>query len=480
MNPRIITVSISALALLLTACQTAPKAAQSGIVASSFPLASPTFDVTSAAALDWRDVLIDPRLQALVQIALSDSRDLRIAVLDAEAARAQLRVQRAVFWPQIEAQAQATKNRDAGQSAGRIGGSEEGQQARTLGQTQIGLNLTAFEIDLFGRLRAESESASAAYLAAGAGRDAARIALISTVADAYIAQRAAQENLSLTEATLDDWRRSLAMAEQLKAAGRGSALDVAQALGQVRTAEADLAAAQRTLSTSTNALTLAIGRPIPADLPAGLPLDAAPVVTILPVGLPSDLLEARPDIRQAEHRLSGANADIEAARAAFFPRLTLTGALGFGHPELHQLLKSTSGVWSYTPQITLPIFQGGRLKGSLDLARIRGDSAVANYERSIQVAFREVADGLAQRETYERQVASQSAAVEAAERRLSLSDQRFRAGVDSRLELLDAQRQLYAARQSLVTLRQSRYASAIVLFRALGGGLREAAINDQS
>lgn len=479
MTRRFLTVSALALALLPSACHTAPKAAQGGIVASSFPLASPTFDVASAADRDWRDVLIDPRLQALVQIALSESRDLRIAVLDAEAARAQLGVQRAATWPQIDVQAQTTKTRSAGRSTGLDGGGEEGRQAQAPDQIQVGLNLTAFEIDLFGRLRAESESAFAAYLAAGAGRDAARITLISTVADAYIAQRAAEENLSLTEATLVDWRRSLAMAEQLKAAGRGSALDVAQAEGQVRTAEGDLAAAQRTLSTSTNALTLAIGRPMPADLPAGLPLDAAPIVTTLPAGLPSDLLETRPDIREAEHRLDGANADIRAARAAFLPRLTLTGALGFGHADLGQLFRSASGAWSYTPQVTLPVFQGGRLKGSLDLARIRGDSAVANYERSIQAAFREVADGLAQRETYERQVASQLAAVEAAERRLSLSDQRFRAGLDSRLELLDAQRQLYATRQLLVSLKQSRYASAIVLFRALGGGLREAAASNQ-
>lgn len=459
------TLTLAAAVLATAACQTAPRAPAADIVSPLYPLAAP-MDSANAADLAWQDVLRDPRLQRLVELALTDSRDLRIAVLDAEEARAQLRIRRADQWPQLDAAGGMNRGRSIGAGA---------TEATTQSQYTANLGLTAFELDLFGRLRAQSQSAFETWLAAEEGGKAARITVISTVADAYLAERAAQERLRLTEATLEDWRASLALAVQLREAGQSSGLEISQAEGQVRGAEADREAAARALQVATNALTLAVGTPLPGDLPAPMALADRPVQTEIPAGLPADLLARRPDIRQAEHQLAAANADVTAARAAFFPRISLTGLLGFASGDLDSLFDGASETWSFAPQITVPIFQGGRLKGGLDVAKIRGDRAVASYERTVQTAFREVADGLAGRATFERQIIAQSAAVQAAERRSTLSDLRFRAGVESRLELLDAQRQLYAARLALVDLRQAQASASVSLYRALGGGLVEEA-----
>lgn len=456
------TLALMAAVLATAACQTAPKAPATDVVAASYPLASP-IDTANAAELAWQNVLRDVRLQRLVDLALTDSRDLRLAVLDAEEARAQLRIRRADLFPQLDANAGLTRGRSSQNSA-------QGAEARTQSQYSAGLALTAFELDMFGRLRAQSRGAFEAWLAAEEGRNAARIVVISTVAEAYLAERAADERLTLTQSTLEDWRASLNLARQLREAGQSSGLEVAQAEGQVKSAEADLEAALRAQQIAVNALVLAVGAPLPADLPAPMRLADRPVQTELPAGVPADLLERRPDIRQAEHQLAAANADVAAARAAFFPRLSLTGLLGVASGDLGDLFSGDNNNWSFTPQITVPIFQAGRLKGALDVAEIRSDRAVVMYEKTLQTAFREVADGLAARATFERQISAQTDAARAAEQRVNLSELRFRAGVDSRLELLDAQRQSYAARLALVDLRQAQAAASIQLYRALGGG----------
>ncbi|MEN5145548.1 MULTISPECIES: efflux transporter outer membrane subunit [Brevundimonas] len=458
------TLALMAAVLSTAACQTAPKAPATDVVAASYPLVSP-IDTANAVELAWQDVLRDARLQRLVDLALTDSRDLRLAVLDAEEARAQLRIRRADPFPQVDANAGMTRGR-ASQNSG------QGGNAETQSQYSAGLALTAFELDLFGRLRAQSRSAFEAWLAAEEGRNAARIVVISTVAEAYLAERAADERLALTQSTLEDWRASLRLAQQLREAGQSSGLEVAQAEGQVRSAEADLEAALRTRQVAVNALVLAVGAPLPEGLPAPMRLADRPVQTELPAGVPADLLERRPDIRQAEHQLAAANADVTVARAAFFPRLSLTGLLGVASGDLGDLFNGDSDTWSFAPQITVPIFHAGRLKGALDVAQIRSDKAVTTYERTLQTAFREVADGLAARATFERQIEAQSGAVTAADQRARLSELRFRAGVDSRLELLDAQRQLYAARLAMVDLRQAQATASVQLYRALGGGVR--------
>ncbi|WP_281822797.1 efflux transporter outer membrane subunit [Sphingobium sp. BS19] len=444
-------------------------------VSATFPGAHAT-DPGNAAELHWREMFPDPRLQRLIALALNESRDLRIAALNVEAVRAQYRVQRGVGLPAIEATGGYSRQRTPAATAGAaIGGgnTSTGQTGFEFEQFTAQAALTSFEIDLFGRLRSQSQAAFERYLATDEGRRAARISLIGAVADAYVDERLAEEQLKLTEATLLDWRSSLEIARRMHAAAQNSGLDIAQAEGQVSQAEADLEGRRRALAQATNALTLLVGSPLPQDLPAPRALGMQGIRTHLPAGLPSDLLIHRPDIRQAEHELVAANADVGAARAAFFPRLSLTAALGFSSLALENLFSGGNRAWSFVPQITAPVFQGGQLRGNLDLAKVRSSIAIASYERAIQAAFREVADGLAGRATFDRQMEAQRRAAASAGARLRFSALRYRAGVDGRLELLDAQRGDFAARGALLDLQHDSLSNAIGLYRALGGGLIE-------
>jgi NodT family efflux transporter outer membrane factor (OMF) lipoprotein len=396
---------------------------------------------------------------------LQNNRDLRLAALNVEAAQAQYGIQRAARLPVLGASAGVTRQRIA---ADRRADPATPAQVKT--QHGLDVGVSAFEIDLFGRARSLSEAAFARYLASEEGRLAAHIALVGAVADAYFAERLAQEQLVLARRTLADWWQSLDLARQLKAADQNSSLDVAQAEGQVATAEADLEGRSRALARATNALVLLVGSTLPEDLPPPGPLGENAVRTRLSAGLPSDLLIRRPDIRQAERNLVAANANIGAARAAFFPRLSLTTSLGYASPALGSLFDDSQRVWSFAPQITQPLFQGGQLQAELRLAEVRKSEAVAEYERAIQAAFREVVDGLAGSATYGRQIEAQNRVVASAERRVELSILRYRAGLEGRLELLDAQRQLYAARQAHLDLKREEIGNAIALYKALGGG----------
>jgi NodT family efflux transporter outer membrane factor (OMF) lipoprotein len=453
----------------LSACSlTPPVIKPEAPVPAVFPMAVPETVLPPAAEIGWRTMFPDPRLQRLIGLALANNRDLRLAVLNVEAAGAQYRIQRAAQWPGIDASVSATRQRTAS--------AELPAPSRTAAITQqagASVGLSAFEIDLFGRARSLSEAAFARYLASEQGRLAAQLALVGAVADAYLAERLAQAQHALATRTLEDWQRSLALARLLRQAEQSSGLDVAQAEGQVATAEADLQARTRAWAQAQNALRLLVGADLPDDLPPGLPLDRQPVLTTLPAGLPSDLLTRRPDIRQAEQMLVAAHADIGAARAAFFPRISLTASLGLASRAIGGLFDGPSRAWSFSPQITQPLFQGGRLRADLRLAEVRRSSAVVDYERAIQTAFREVADGLAAQQTYGRQLEAQVRAVDSAERRAQLSHLRYRAGVEGRLELLDAQRQSYAAQQTLLDLRHETFGSAVALYKALGGGVLE-------
>ncbi|MCW2361454.1 MULTISPECIES: efflux transporter outer membrane subunit [Sphingobium] len=451
-------------ALLLTsACSMNPRLeTPPAPVAPVYPLASPE-EAASAAALDWREMFGDPRLQRLIELALENNRDLRVATLNVEAARAQFRVARGAQLPTLDASAAYSRQRVSAAASQTGAGAE-------FSQFSANAALTSFEIDLFGRLRSQSEAAFERYLATDEGRRAARIALIGSIVDAYLAERLAEEQLALTDRTLGDWQDSLAITRRLQQARQVSGLDVAQAEGQVSQAQADQAMRTRMLAEARNALQLLVGAPLPADLPAPIALMDQPIRTQLPVGLPSALLASRPDIRQAEHELVASNADVGAARAAFFPRISLTGLFGFTSMALDSLFDSANRSWSFTPQITQSIFNGGSLQGQLDLAKVRKSIAIANYEKAIQSAFREVADGLAGRETYTRQIEAQRGVAQSAARRAELSRLRYQAGVDARLELLDAQRSEYAARLALLELRRQELSSAAGLYRALGGG----------
>ncbi len=463
------------IALLLTsACSMNPKLeTPAPPVALSFPDATPQ-EAASAAALDWRNMFADPRLQAIIEVALENNRDLRVTTLNVEAARAQFRVARGAQLPQVDANGGYTRQRipTAAAAAG-IGGIPGGGEAPSgieFEQYSANAALTSFEIDLFGRLRSQSQAAFERYLASDEGRRAARIALIGSVVDAYLEERLAQEQLALTDHTLDDWTAALEITRKRHEAKQVSGVDIAQTEGQVRQAEADQAMRSRALSQARNALQLLVGAPLPADLPAPISLMDQPIETQLPAGLPSDLIANRPDIRQAEHTLIAANADVGAARAAFFPRLSLTGLFGFTSLAFDNLFTKDNRTWSFSPQISQPIFRGGSLRGELRLAQVRKSIAIAEYERAIQSAFREVADGLAGRATFAQQLDAQRKTAQAAARRVEFSTLRYRAGLDSRLELLDAQRSDYAARQALLDLRRQELSSAAGLYRALGGG----------
>jgi NodT family efflux transporter outer membrane factor (OMF) lipoprotein len=453
----------------LSACSlTPPLQRPAAPVPASFPMAANTAASTlPASALGWRAMFADPRLLRLIDLAVVNNRDLRLATLNVQAAQAQANIQHAARLPAVGLEGTRTRERTLSTDG-------KGQASREVSQ-QSGVNvaLSAFELDLFGRVRALSDAAFARYLASEQGRDAAQIALVGAVAEAYFAQRLADEQLQLTERTLADWQQSLALARLLKQAEQNSELDVAQAEGQVALAEADLEARRRALAQADNALQLLVGSELPSDLPAALPLERQSVIAQLPTGLPGDLLLRRPDLRQAEQMLVAANADIGAARAAFFPQISLAASFGYASTSLDGLFDPARRVWRFAPQIAQPLFQGGRLRAELRLAEVRKSEAVAQYERAIQTAFREVADALAGIATFNRQIEAQGRAVAAAEQRLHLSDLRYRAGVDGRLELLDAQRQLQAARQALLELRRAEIANRVALFKSLGGGLHE-------
>lgn len=449
----------------LGACSLTPTLQRPPVpVPASFPVAA-SASAVPAISLGWRAMFGDPRLQRLIDLALENNRDLRLATLNVQAAQAQSNIQRSARLPAVGLDATRTRERALTTDAA-------GRASREVSQ-QAGMNvaLSAFELDLFGRVRALSEAALARYLASEQGRDAAQITLVGAVAEAYFAHRLADEQLQLAERTLADWQQSLELARLLKQAEQNSSLDVAQAEGQVALAEADLEAHRRALAQAGNALQLLVGSELPGDLPRALPLERQPVIARLPAGLPADLLLTRPDLRQSEQLLMAANADIGAARAAFFPQISLTASFGYASTSLGGLFDPARQVWRFVPQLYQPLFQGGRLRAELRLAEVRKSEAVAQYERAIQTAFREVADALAGTATFDRQIDAQQRAVSAAQRRLELSELRYRAGFEGRLELLDAQRQLYAARRALLELRREEIANRVALYKSLGGGL---------
>jgi len=456
MRSKLISASMAMLAL--TACSMNPP-----LDRPQLPVPDRYHGPASAGAMpEWRQMLPDPRLQQLVQLALANNRDLREAALNVAAVGAQYQSQDAVRLPSLDASGGVIRQRQP--SSGITDGAVQQQSS-------AGVAISAFELDFFGRLRSLSDAALARYLASVEGQRAARLALIAAVADAYLELRLSEEQLRLTEHTLADWRWSLELTERLHGARQRSGVDVAQAAAQVATAEADMEARQRALRLAQHHLEFLLGAPLPARLPAGVALGQQPVLTSLPAGLPSELLARRPDIMQAERTLVAANAEIGAARAAFFPRISLTASTGFGSADMGSLFRGSNRSWSFAPQITQPIFHGGQLRAELRLAEVRSSIAVVQYERAIQNAFREVNDALAGNETYQRQIVAQQRVVEAAALRQRLSTLRYGAGQDSRLEMLDAQRQYYAAQSTLLDLRRDHFKSAIALYKALGGGV---------
>lgn len=453
--------------LFLSACSLTPEMTKPAApVPEVFTVNGETIPASSnpTAEIGWREMFIDKRLQALIELALINNRDLRIATLNVEAVKAQYGIERSVRLPNVGLSLDSTRQRSATGGDPKISQIEE--------QSSLNVGISAFEIDLFGRARSLSDAAFARYLASDYGRQAAQISLISSISEAYFSEQLAYEQLKLAEDTLADWKKSLELTIQLRMANQNSALDVAQAEGQVASAEAIKIANKRTLEQARNALRQLVGSEIPNDLPEPDLLSDQSANTSLPAGLPSDLLLHRPDILQAEQNLIAANEDIGAARAAYFPRISLTTSIGYVSQDVRKLVSSGFETWSIAPQVTLPIFQGGRLDAELELAKVRKSTSIAEYEKAIQIAFKEVADGLVGSETYQLQTIAQKRVVSAAERRAKLSALRYKAGVERRLELLDSQRQLYLAKQTLLELKQQELNNTVFLYKALGGGLK--------
>ena len=445
----------------------APVAAQwpAGAAYDTPPAAEGTV-VASAVDTAWKDFFRSESLQKLIDAALENNRDLRVAMLNVEAARAAYRVQRADLLPSV----------NAGGSMSRQGIPENASSAgRDTVSSQYAANIatTAFELDVFGRIRSLNESALQQYLATEEARKAVQIALVAEVANAYLTLLADEKLLKLTEETLDAQQESFVLIQRSFDAGIGSQLDVSQARTSVETARTNLAQYTRRVAQDKNALALLLGAPGGAVDTKSDTLDDALIMENLPAGLPSDVLLARPDVLQAEHTLQAANANIGAARAAFFPRISLTGSVGLASDSLSDLFKSGSSLaWAFAPQITVPIFEAGRNVANLDVAEAQQKIAVAQYEKTVQSAFREVADELAARGTYTDQLDAQSALVGAAQNAYDLSQLRYKQGVDSYLNVLDAQRSLYAAQQGEIQVQQQRLSNLVTLYKALGGGLK--------
>lgn len=416
----------------------------------------------ASSFLEWEQVFSSPALQQLIQLALTHNRDLRVAALNVQAYAAQYRIQRADMFPDISANATGSRGRTPADLSTARAAEINSQYA-----TNIGIN--AYELDLFGRIRSLSDQALEIYLSSEEARRATHISLVASVANAYLTLEADRELLQLTRETLATYEESLYLTTRSNDVGIGSALDLSQARTSVEGARASLASYQRLVAQDENALALLIGTQIPSYLPASTPLSSEQVAQV-PEGLPSDLLARRPDVLRAEHALKAANANIGAARAAFFPSISLTASAGSASADLGALFKGGQGAWTFVPNINLPIFNAGSLEASLDYSKIQRQIEVENYEKAIQIAFQEVANGLAARKTYRDQLAAQRDLVTASQDYYRLAEHRYRTGVDSNLTLLDAQRSLYSAEQTLISDRLAQLQSEVNLFKALGGG----------
>ena len=412
-----------------------------------------------AAEIEWQRFFADARLKRLIELALANNRDLRVAVLNIEQARALYDVRRADQLPSIGIGGTASRQATGTGSIGNV--------------YTVGVAVTGYELDLFGRVRALSEVALDQYFATAEARKAVQISLVATVATTYLALLADDEQLAVTRQTLATREDSTRLTKLRFDNGASSELDYRQSESLLEGARAALAQALRQRALDENALQLLVGQALPGDLPAPLPLDDGQLTTDLPAGLPSELLERRPDIRAAEQQLLAANANIGVARAAFFPRISLTANFGTASTELSGLFKSGSFAFTGTGQLLQPLFDAGRNRANLEVAKVSRDIAVAQYEKAIQTAFREVADALAGRATLGEQVRALAAQTNALAISYRLADLRYRAGAASYLDALDAQRQLFISQQALVQSRALQLQNGVALYRVLGGGWSE-------
>jgi len=452
--------ALTAAALVLTGCSFIPTYERPAAPVSALFPGQPANAAAAEAELPWQQFVADARLRELIALALANNRDLRVATLNMEQVRAQFQIRRADQFPTL--------------NLGASGSRQPTSSGGTSSSYNVGLALSSWEIDFFGRIASLKEAALAQYLASEEARRTVQTSLVATVASTWLSLQANEELLALTQRTLKTRDDSLRLTRLRFDNGATSALDLRLAESLTAAAQAALAQQQRLRALDRNALTLLVGQTVPEALLATLPIASEqPLFGAVPAGLPSDLLTRRADIRQAEQQLIAANASIGAARAAFFPRISLTAGLGSASSELSGLFKGGSWGFTLAPQALLPIFDAGRNQAELASAQAGRDIAVAQYEKTIQMAFREVADALASRATQGDELRALQAQATAEADRFRLSDLRYRNGVASFLDVLDAQRSLFAVQQSLALSQLALQQNQVALYRALGGGWQE-------
>ena len=433
-------------------------------VAASFPAVkaetAAQASARMAADMEWQTFFQDARLKRLIELALQNNRDLRVAVLNIEQTRAKLQVARADQLPTV--------------NAGINGSRGPAANGAIVSSYTAGLSVTAYELDFFGRVRALGQAAQAQLLGTEEARKTVQISLIASVANTYLNLLADDELLRSTRETLKTRQDSLRLMQLKFDNEAASKLDLSSSQSLLEGAKASLAQLTRQRALDENALVLLIGQPLPADLPAGLDMAQQGLVADLPAGVPSELLTRRPDVRQAEQNLLALNANIGAARAAFFPRITLTASAGVASNDLEQLFSNGTSVWSFVPQLLMPIFDAGRNKANLEAAKVNKEIAVAQYEKAIQTGFREVADALAGRATLGDQLQAQTAQFDAEKTRMGLTDLRFKNGAANAFDVLDAQRSLFTAQQAAVQVQLLQLQNLVTLYKVLGGGWTEA------
>jgi outer membrane protein, multidrug efflux system len=442
-------------ALLLTGCAMIPKYERPvAPVASQYPGVNQT-NTSAAAAMSWTNYFADERLKQLIGLALTNNCDFQVAVLNVEQSRAQYRITRSASFPAVDASGSYQKSHAAGV---------------TSDQWNASLGSTAYEVDLFGRVRSLNRQALEQYFATVEGKRSAQVSLVAEVATVYFTLRQTEEQIALAKQTLQTVQDSYALNKATFDAGASSELDLRTAEGQVQTAKINLLTYERAREQAENYLVLLIGQPMPTNLPPPRAFNDTNLLADIPAGLPSELLQQRPDILQAEHTLKAANANIGAARAAFFPTITMTASVGSTSAEFEKLFGGGTGVWSFSPQVTVPIFTAGENLASLDAAKVSKRIEVQNYMKAIETAFREVADALVASRSYTEQIGEESILVTAQQRRFGLANLRYRQGEDTYLNVLSSQQDLYNAQQDLLQARFRQLSSQISLYKAVGGG----------
>lgn len=416
----------------------------------------------AAASLPWRQFFPDPKLQQIIATALANNRDLRLAALTVERVRAMYRIQQAELLPVLDAGASYSRQRVPADA----GGVES--PPYTYSQREANLSISAWELDFFGRTRSLATSALQEYLATEHARNGAQILLVAATASAYLAVAADREALALAQTTLQSQQAAHRLVKDRCDRGITSELDLHRAQTQIDIARVDVARLTRQLAQDRNALELLAGGPVAADLLPATLARSAPLPEVAS-GLPSEVLLRRPDIMQAESLLLAANANIGAARATLFPRITLTSSIGSESSELSGLFHADSQSWSFVPRLSIPIFDP-RSWSALKVTKVQKEAAVAQYEKAIQTAFREVADTLALLATANEQLAAQESLVQATAASYSLATARYDSGIDSYLSVLTAQQSMYAAQQQLVAMRLAKIAGQVKLYAVLGGG----------